>query len=146
MFQSTRPHGARPQLAGMEWVSVFVSIHAPAWGATNRQTLWLTNGLFQSTRPHGARQGECYKDITWGKFQSTRPHGARHARSRHTCLPVQVSIHAPAWGATLHKMTKHEPNEFQSTRPHGARLTTGSIEAMRSTVSIHAPAWGATSR
>ncbi len=32
-----------------------------------------------------------------------------------------VSIHAPAWGATLNKLSLTLVALFQSTRPHGAR-------------------------
>ena len=63
---------------------------------------------------------------TKARFQSTHPRGVRRAPGwdmshRKRC----VSIHAPAWGATM---------------------TVGSIYAANSTVSIHAPAWGATRR
>jgi hypothetical protein len=34
----------------------------------------------------------------------------------------QVSIHAPARGATLINTTLHKSTEFKFTRPHGARL------------------------
>jgi len=78
-----------------------------------------------------------------------------------------VSIHAPAWGATLsevsvirvlfcfnprarmgrdfiyHKKTRRKIL-FQSTRPHGARLISISQSNKLRKVSIHAPAWGAT--
>ena len=33
-------------------------------------------------------------------FQSTRPRGARPNKTNAIYSPVQVSIHAPAWGAT----------------------------------------------
>ena len=56
-----------------------VSIHAPAWGATDL--------------------GELDKFIG-GKFQSTRPRGARLTKSTISGLGSIVSIHAPAWGAT----------------------------------------------
>ena len=56
-----------------------------------------------------------------------------------------VSIHAPAWGATffefIHKSIAHA---FQSTRPRGARQETPYDEVAQVVVSIHAPAWGAT--
>ncbi len=115
-----------------------VSIHAPARGATN---VPLRSPLkkFQSTRPHGAR---LWRSYSWRRqvcfnprartgrdnsvasvngafvFQSTRPHGARplYIGLRHRWY--DVSIHAPAWGATI-AMPCGEL--FQSTRPHGAR-------------------------
>ena len=55
-------------------------------------------------------------------FQSTRPHGARPRRKADAALRKNVSIHAPAWGATKMKQRVY--------RVVG--------------VSIHAPAWGAT--
>ncbi len=100
-----------------------VSIHAPAWGATEFQSTrphGARRNVFQSTRPHGARRtaDDC------ASFQSTRPHGARPAnvqstrphatvrfnprarmgrdmRHTHAVRRTRVSIHAPAWGATV---------------------------------------------
>ncbi len=55
-------------------------------------------------------------------FQSTLPRGERQNHDSEECSDSDVSIHAPAWGATL------------------------SSDALPQTleVSIHAPAWGAT--
>jgi len=82
-------------------------------------------------------------------------------------LPT-VSIHAPAWGATIRAALSaawmtfcFNPRarmgrdvlrgrnslitiRFQSTRPHGARLGDEFANIARPVVSIHAPAWGAT--
>ena len=55
-------------------------------------------------------------------FQSTRPHGARQKPMKYGPDMTAVSIHAPAWGATIN---------FGETYPDMG-------------VSIHAPAWGAT--
>jgi len=54
-----------------------VSIHAPAWGATATAMLRASGTMFQFTRPHGARLA--YDDYlqTLKPFQFTRPHGAR---------------------------------------------------------------------
>jgi len=57
-------------------------------------------------------------------FQSMRPHGARREFNDHVTDLVNVSIHAPTWGAT--------PTEDGT----GASMS----------VSIHAPTWGATQR
>ena len=101
---------------------------------------------FQSTRPRGARRqtgGESGK-TRW--FQSTRPRGARRAEVVLLLLEDNVSIHAPAGGATYHRLADgvihhvsiHAPAGgatsgaepellfhplFQSTRPRGARPT-----------------------
>jgi len=58
---------------------------------------------------------------------------------------VDVSIHAPAWGATLcPECYRKAQMEFQSTRPRGARLGDATLYLGDCLVSIHAPAWGAT--
>ena len=57
------------------------------------------------------------------QFQSTRPRGARHQDVEALVDALLVSIHAPAWGATI-------------------RFFRGQHHLQ---VSIHAPAWGATS-
>ena len=56
----------------------------------------------------------------------------------------EVSIHAPARGATGHGRRRGNEKMFQSTRPRGARPDfMGHIVSL--VVSIHAPARGATS-
>jgi len=110
-----------------------------------------------------APPGQLYID----PFQSTRPRGARPIHRVTREIDQEVSIHAPAWGATVGKYVQSPLSGFQSTRPRGARplilmymsLTSRSfnprarvgrdklINAVIDSigiVSIHAPAWGAT--
>ena len=106
-----------------------VSIHAPAWGATcRRRRSSATYGRFQSTPPRGGRRW-LHVSVCAG-FQSTPPRGGRPDRCSFVKAersfnprprvggdqdlhetnprrsggrrgrPGQVSIHAPAWGAT----------------------------------------------
>ncbi len=101
-FQSTRPRGARLIDVDGSTVDSFVSIHAPAGGATMARSFIATRRmLFQSTRPRGARPLAC--ELGGYSFD--------------------VSIHAPAGGAT-HQVSLwlHARPKFQSTRPRGARL------------------------
>ena len=78
-------------------------------------------------------------------FQSTHPRGVRRAATGGNMLTEQVSIHAPAWGATCwispvsrmpDKVSIHAPawGATHDYRGHGRSAG----------VSIHAPAWGAT--
>ena len=79
----------------------FVSIHAPARGATV-----LADGVplaVESFNPR-AREG---RDLAFSisssdisGFQSTRPRGARQCGAFHEKRALHVSIHAPARGAT----------------------------------------------
>ena len=78
-FQSTLPHGERPQLAGrLDELE-----------------------KFQSTLPHGERLTIHYLPPSYTMFQSTLPHGERPRQTQQAQQASGVSIHAPAWGATL---------------------------------------------
>ena len=103
-----------------------VSIHAPAWGATNSICpLSMRSSTFQSTRPRGARPiGKSSGHITCSCFNPRARVGRDHQRRK----------------PPLNRMG------FQSTRPRGARLSHLSEPLYSAYDSIHAPAWGATSR
>ncbi len=185
-FQSTRPRGARPRqttedraplcfnpraregrdaFTSADLGQSIVSIHAPARGATKSGSSRRRMKSFQSTRPRGARPGIDPNLLSESLFQSTRPRGARPGYGAVFDSPSEVSIHAPARGATKAGTDAYDAVMFQSTRPRGARqtyavvpITRGEFQStrprgarlMRSAtlpechVSIHAPARGAT--
>ena len=58
------------------------------------------------------------------KFQSTPPHGGRRNHLYDTILQCNVSIHAPARGATEFSRPHERLVLFQSTPPHGGRRHT----------------------
>ena len=99
----------------------FVSIHAPAWGATSTSANHVANMAFQSTPPHGGRLRALYASSSVDSF-NPRPRMGGDAQNRKVFASDWVSIHAPAWGAT--------------------DVVDGAAQAPD--VSIHAPAWGAT--
>ena len=126
-------------------IQVFVSIHAPARGATSRSFL-MCDPI---------------------SFQSTRPRGARPAATATTIITPAVSIHAPARGATrgvgrvdLGKdcfnpraregrdhaaaETRRAQIRFNPRAREGRDLSAGRSRGVRQGVSIHAPARGAT--
>ena len=125
---------------------LFVSIHAPAWGATPRPLTGFLrhksfnprtrvgcdirgdkefggDNWFQSTHPRGVRPQAGVPEVeaqAW--FQSTHPRGVRH---------------------TLYKLLPQHW-KFQSTHPRGVRRQRAAVCHVSNCVSIHAPAWGAT--
>ena len=122
-FQFTRPHGARPPLlpTGRPQSTCFnsrarmgrdaqfargsryskVSIHAPAWGATSCPIFPRNlNASFNSRARMGRDLWERVHPRQFVWFQFTRPHGARLAVQISIDAGANVSIHAPAWGAT----------------------------------------------
>ena len=123
IFQSTLPHGERRRDVTVKaHVLFWISIHAPAWGATDKLVRDKMLELFQSTLPHGERLWSFASIAAVPRiFQSTLPHGER--------LPTPVR--------------QRTQKKFQSTLPHGERRYTN-ISHLFHRISIHAPAWGAT--
>ena len=101
MFQSTHPHGVRLFLHNSFKMLPYVSIHAPAWGATVAATMLRTLAMFQSTHPHGVRQNRTLPIYVSQRFQSTHPHGVRLGNKTNR---INLDF------------------LFQSTHPHGVRL------------------------
>jgi len=141
--KSTPPHGGRPD---NDWIftekvdgfnprprtggdektllqhsAVYVSIHAPARGATWSTSLPTSSSSFQSTPPHGGRPSiyPCSKSI---KSFNPRPRTGGDLSAVNSFRSYLVSIHAPAREATVYHFLLYLPNQ----------------------VSIHAPARGAT--
>ena len=165
-FQSTHPHGVRPRALLSSSFSSSISIHAPAWGATyagdvmyfrysdfNPRTrmgcdrFWSTKITRAEDFNPRTRMG-CDK-IFYGR-KTLRYHF--NPRTRMGCdtrraslfAGSQISIHAPAWGATIAKFTITSIKRISIHAPAWGATTYSSIINPARTISIHAPAWGAT--
>ena len=124
LFQSTHPSGVRRYNVREVCRTYNISIHAPQWGATPNST--SPTGVvteFQSTHPSGVRLADILMPASDGTFQSTHPSGVRRGNRPRVDIPLDISIHAPQWGATIAGATRQPTEE----------------------ISIHAPQWGATS-
>ena len=122
-FQSTRPRGARRYPYAERYREILVSIHAPAWGATETSATKPNHQLVSIHAP------------AWGATERLSPRLSPYSVSIHAPAwgatltfgdayeeEIDVSIHAPAWGATRHAVRlAWQVKEFQSTRPRGAR-------------------------
>ena len=122
---------------------LFISIHAPTWGATRIFCPCWRIGKFQSTHPRGVRPDGVSALALRQRFQSTHPRGVRRAelaqreadarfQSTHPRgvrltgrFPItghqRISIHAPTWGATTVYLVILRGSQFQSTHPRGVR-------------------------
>ena len=90
----------RDDSVGAERAIREVSIHAPAWGATSTMAVPIVSfTLFQSTRPHGARRTASTSTSGWPSF-NPRARMGRDQTAFFLRIIYNVSIHAPAWGAT----------------------------------------------
>ena len=169
MFQSTHPRGVRPlphravhprrvvSIHAPAWGATdggrrnpgnrCVSIHAPAWGATNHLRRMPQDGLVSIHAPAwGATHDPGSGPARWNGFQSTHPRGVRPAvrggaGNRAAGFNPRTRVGCDWTGGPRPKSC----GRFQSTHPRGVRLLTftGRITG-EETVSIHAPAWGAT--
>ena len=144
-FQSTHPHGVRLVSIIRLKYFLYVSIHAPTWGATRLLESKCSSIVFQSTHPHGVRH--CPKcTISCSRFVSIHaPTWGATIYLDGVRLSSEVSIHAPTWGATrggspqYRRFACFNPRThmgcdfaavalsfammaFQSTHPHGVRL------------------------
>ena len=128
LFQSTLPRGERQtsRRGGQQWYSEFQSTlprgERPVILTCN---VMNRNDKFQSTLPRGERRpyGAPSSELRpYCSFQSTLPRGERHLKSRLIAVNTEVSIHAPAWGATYRPPLFFGNNTFQSTLPRGERL------------------------
>ena len=126
--------------------AALVSIHAPARGATRWYTKAPARRDSFNPRARKGRDDWMVSDVAaWFQFQSTRPQGARPRGDAEIRVAVDVSIHAPARGATNSIRTcrlsscSFNPRARKGRDPVGLRRGQG-----RPRVSIHAPARGAT--
>ena len=122
-FQSTLPRRERPALFCV-CVSVnFISIHAPAKGATRMMREILLNGSqFQSTLPRRERRKDRVQGLFTHSFQSTLPRRER----RYIHVVGMRSLHfnpRSREGSDLSDMaTSISISPFQSTLPRRERL------------------------
>ena len=148
--------------------SIFISIHAPAWGATQNDRPGRNPTGFQSTHPHGVRHPhEVIKKTRFEDFNPrTRmgcdknsgpqqmPEPYFNPRTRMGCDPhgsrwsagsPAISIHAPAWGATNISRKSGSFTHISIHAPAWGATCHADDAARLFRISIHAPAWGATS-
>ena len=99
----------------------FVSIHAPAGGAT---ALMAFAGLRPGVSIHAPAGGATrYLQAVFkpSEFQSTRPRGARHFIEQKLAPIAVVSIHAPAGGATFKQLFDSSDIMSFNPRARGGR-------------------------
>ena len=120
-FQSTHPRGVRRRGISSSLTIKGVSIHAPAWGATEPSTRSTsTNTGFNPRTRVGCDTGRAgIWRIAVGFNPRTRVGCDTMDGSRR--MEKFVSIHAPAWGATEHANGTDHLIWFQSTHPRGVR-------------------------
>ena len=101
-----------------------ISIHAPAWGATRFSAYCGLVAIYFNPRPRVG--GDPAHNIAVQRPQNFNPRprvGGDDVIPIESFFDIKISIHAPAWGATLSAFALRSRSKI---------------------ISIHAPAWGAT--
>ena len=125
-FQSTRPRGARrDRYFNQPHEALFQSTRPR--GARRLVRSMMPIDQFQSTRPRGARRQSRDAHQAQRRFQSTRPRGARRLSLSPASDSAEVSIHAPARGATSAPRShcRREHRRFNPRAPRGATAARG---------------------
>ena len=151
LMREKRSFNPRPRVGGdlqrgiKSFIDGTVSIHAPAWGATSRNTPPSLHSSRFNPRPRVG--GDVERDPTLVRQLSVSIHAPAWGATVSLLIggksPV-VSIHAPAWGATRDWMGSCARTRRFNPRPRVGGDASVSANVCPSTVSIHAPAWGAT--
>ncbi len=123
LFQSTPPHGGRRLRHKCQYQGSSFNPRPRMGGDYFISRDYINLDRFQSTPPHGGRPSDTMPLTCLLPFQSTPPHGGRPCRLMRMSGFWAVSIHAPAWGATVRPAAfeRVRQGQFQSTPPHGGR-------------------------
>ena len=145
IFQSTLPHGERPLISINHAVPRFISIHAPAWGATYRERRGIDYDLYFNPRSRMESDSTSRARPSWKSnfnprsrmgsdeesesveseeevFQSTPPAWGATRHPPRGCSIKIISIHAPRMGSDR-RFTSAASGEsnFNPRSPHGER-------------------------
>ena len=125
-------------------LATYISIHAPARGATLSDRYQPVKFLISIHAPARGATLAARKILKDAKFQSTLPRGERPLRRVELSKSLSISIHAPARGATKNPMFSKRPeNNFNPRSREGSDISNISFPRII-LISIHAPARGAT--
>ena len=120
VFQSTLPHGERPEISNQSSNSRNFNPRS-RMGSDAGLLRTPADPAFQSTLPHGERLKAAGGLHRYLNFNPRSRMGSDDSCRRRICI-CTISIHAPAWGATVsHTAVPQWHPEFQSTLPHGER-------------------------
>ncbi len=139
-----RPREGGDALSIPVCLSTAVSIHAPARGATYATCPPVLHLQFQSTPPRGGRQMTDNAFPANLAFQSTPPRGGRHADLPWSVLACSCFNPRPREGGDVRRVCSNGGKDVSIHAPARGATFACRQSRDRDAVSIHAPARGAT--
>ena len=104
-FQSTHPRGVRrTPIAGRKDIKEFQSTHPRGVRLRPLTVFRSRRACFNPRTRVGCDTASMSVLSTVRLFQSTHPRGVRRSAVRRRTTTAPVSIHAPAWGATIARL------------------------------------------
>ena len=144
-FQFTPPRGGRRQGGRLLPAKHRISIHAPAWGATQARGLCLRRAsIFQFTPPRGGRQLPRHSQFLTVLFQFTPPRGGRPRSMICPRSRLLFQFTPPRGGRRMVGSSAPTRSNFNSRPRVGGDPRPVCFKRYIQQISIHAPAWGAT--
>ena len=122
VFQSTHPSGVRLHALALLLVRLFISIHAPQWGATSCPTRGRRAACdFNPRTPVGCDRPSSLPRLSQLRFQSTHPSGVRLARNVARLFRLIFQSTHPSGVRRWVSWLLATARLFQSTHPSGVR-------------------------
>ncbi len=143
-FQSTLPRGERRDRQYIRCKGHFISIHAPARGATEGTYLTAAEQNISIHAPARGATTALKSSPILSLFQSTLPRGERLPIIGHIDDVMAISIHAPARGATASNQEDWRTKYISIHAPARGATSFALCPRQPTKISIHAPARGAT--
>ena len=142
-FQSTLPRGERPM---QPWQSARKKRFNPRSHVGSDVVAFLILQTLTGFNPrsHVGSDISPYRKRTSSMFQSTLPRGERQIWIIPHPYRLDVSIHAPTWGATPQTLVCRTKGGVSIHAPTWGATCASTRYASTYDVSIHAPTWGAT--
>ena len=145
LFQFTLPCGERLWLICLFYLILFISIHAPVWGATLDTYLYFFHrNDFNSRSRVGSDKRQLKRNWKTIYFNSRSRVGSDTQVSRKKSSTWNFNSRSRVGSDILKLLLLVSVIEFQFTLPCGERLTTIAWWSGFLSISIHAPVWGAT--
>ena len=110
----------------------------------NHQRVIIAVSVFQSTLPRGERPSSMMHLAPLLCFNPRSHMGSDQCGCAVDCRILQVSIHAPTWGATRIWQWQTMTDQVSIHAPTWGATSQAATTPQTIQVSIHAPTWGAT--
>ena len=144
-FQSTLPHGERHYFGLPTGVTGIISIHAPAWGATETLKVAAACHRISIHAPAWEATSPAFTSAPASTYFNPRSRMGSDRLLTIVKIFIGISIHAPRMGSDRQRRRiRHTTIHFNPRPPHGERRKIHNLAVSDIVFQSTLPAWGAT--